>query len=377
MKLPWTSVAIVAIATFMATTQLKANPPKLESRWSAATEGVIKERLEEISLPFDAKYNGHVKDLIKRYLTTGYRDAEAVLGRSVLYFPVFEHYLSIYQLPTELRYLPMVESNLRPDARSEAGAVGLWQFIPSTARHYSLLINGNLDERHDPYKSTEAAVKMLAKLYEQFGDWTLVLAAYNCGPGRVERAIRYAGSTDFWQIQQFLPKETQRYIPAFIAAAYIANFYNLHGLNPKYPSYDMQETRTMVVHDYVRFQDISFVSGVKISTLQQLNPGYIQGIVPQSKTGNYLVLPKKAVLPFRKLMAEKTGKREMYDSVPPAGKFKTFYVVAPGDDIEKVARLFSCRIDDIMKWNHLGRAEVIVSQELILFLPKNSKQVRP
>ena len=176
-----------------------------------------------------------VKKSIARLLNSGRRETEKFLGKGVLYFPVFDQYLERYQLPEELRFLPVVESRLKPNATSAAGASGLWQFMPATARAYELNVNRKVDERLDPHKSTEAAVSLLADLYEEFGDWGLALAAYNCGPSRVKRAIRKTGCNNFWDIRKYLPRQTQQYIPAFLAAVYVCRNFELHNLEPRFP----------------------------------------------------------------------------------------------------------------------------------------------
>lgn len=384
MNIPWTSVAVAAALCLAVTTKTKATTPpsidsNIETSWSSHTEGDIKQRLNNIQLPFEAKYNAQVHFQIKRYVTSGYKDAQLMLGRSVQFFPIFEHYLNLKQLPMELKYLPMVESTLRPYVKSSAGAAGLWQFIPSTARIYKLNINDYIDERHDPYKSTEAAVKMLHNLYEQFGDWQLVLAAYNCGPGRVAKAIRLAGGCpEFSVIKDYLPRETQDYIPRYVAAAYLANFYRYHGLKPVFPNYlQTPETRTFKVHEYITFRDITFVSGISSSVIEYLNPGYSKGFIPKSSSGHFLILPLKAAPAFQKLLAEKSGNMALYDQVAPPGTFKTKYIVSAGDRIENIAQRYQCRADDIIKWNNLKTPDIFVNQELALILPKGTYAIRP
>ena len=383
MNIPWTSVAVIVSLCLAVTTKAKALPPSIETnavtKWSAHTAGDIEQRLKNIELPFEAKYNAQVQSQIKRYVTSGYKDAQLMLGRSVHYFPIFDHYLNLKQLPLELKYLPMVESTLRPYVKSNAGAAGLWQFIPSTGRMYDLRINDYIDERHDPYKSSEAAAEMLGDLYKQFGEWELVLAAYNCGPGKVAKAIRLGGGCkDFWTIKDYLPKETQDYIPRYIAAAYLANYYQVHGLKPVFPNYlSTPETRTFKVHNYITFRDITYVSGISMAVLEYLNPSYKKGFIPKSTSGNYLILPARIAPAFQKLLAEKTGNRALYDQVAPPGTFKTQYVVGAGDQMEGIAQRYQCKVEEIMKWNSLATPEVFVNQELVLLLPRGTYALRP
>lgn len=348
------------------------NPPSYatpaETAWNVHTEGKIKHRLTEIELPFDIQPSTLVLDRIKMYVTAGRRDTEAILGRSVLYFPIFEHYLRLYNLPDELKYLPIIESGLNPDIRSHVGAVGMWQFMHATARHYDMTINEYIDERRDPYRSTEAAVRLLSDLYDRFGDWALVLSAYNGGLGRVQKAIDYAGSKDYQKVKDYLPRETQRYVPYFVAATYVAKHYENHGLTPRLPAYKLQHTRVIEVHQYLSFSEIAQVTGEDYATISSLNPGYLRGAVPRSSKGCYLVLPSESVAAFKQYLAKKTD-QNLSNLIPP-DSFKYSYIVQTGDNLESLARTFQCSVEDIKTWNHLSGSKVVVNQEIDLYLSK-------
>ena len=379
MKFPWTLVTLMVTICLLAVSK-KTNAYPLNSDMdikSNLAEEAIKSRLQTLDLPFAVEYTEEVNSLIQRYAVAGYKGTQHILGRSVLYFPIFEHYLKVYDLPIQLKYLPIVESRLRPQATSSVGAAGLWQFMPVTAKQYKLKINEYLDERRDPYKSTEAAVKMLSDLYEQFEDWSLVLAAYNCGPGRVRKAIRYAGCNNFWEIRKFLPQETQKYVPAFIAAAYIENFYSLHDLAPNYPTMAMQNTRTVITHQYMAFRDIAYKCSISEEILTALNPSYVKGVIPTSYTGNYVILPKKAVKDFKAYDAKLAKKSVAAITAAPYGTFLTHHVVNPGERIETLAKNYHCSIAEIVAWNELRKPEVVVGQELTLYLSKNIFIPRP
>ena len=256
MDLPWTSLAtavallccVCVIPTNATNTNYLVNVKHTTVSRTSLAESAVMERLADLNLPVEVRYTPTVRSRIRQYLVEGSRDSEIILGRTAMYFPVFEHYLRLYRLPEALKYLPIVESTLRARATSHAGASGLWQFVPATARSMGLKVNGTVDERLDTYRATEAAVKMLAALHKEFGDWGIALTAYNCGPGNVRQAIRLAGRRDYWAIQRYLPRETQRYVPAFIAAAYLVNYYQHHGLHPDFPVYDLQETRVFRVY---------------------------------------------------------------------------------------------------------------------------------
>ncbi len=382
MKLLWTLVITLLVLPLA----LKANTSNLipgdseasafTESWDTNTDDLIKKRLDQLSLPFEARYNENVKTYIKRYVVLGLKESESMLGRSSLYFPIFEHYLNLYNLPMELKYLPMVESTLRPGVKSHAGAAGLWQMIPASANFFGLSIDGTVDERLDPNKSTEAAVKMLSMLYDQFGDWQLVMAAYNCGPGRVKKAIRYAKCNDYWEISKYLPKETQRYVPAFIAAAYLVNYYDEHDMAPRYPAYDLQDTRTFVTHITLKFSDIAKATNVSWDMLKKLNPGFLGNTIPASKKGHFVVVPAFATESFRDLLAKKmkvTGKTGILSD----DSLKTSYTTVAGDNVETLALLFGCSVEDIMKWNYLQNRDLAVNQSLILYLKRNQSIVKP
>lgn len=377
MKFPWTLTAVIAACYLTVVTETSALTSCDDNELVEMTgnDEVIKARVGNINLPFCAPYNKEVREFIKRYTVIGVKESEAMLGRTSLYFPIFEHYLRVHKLPEELKYLPMVESTLRPEVRSAAGAAGLWQFVPSSARHFGLKMEGGVDERLDPYRSTEAAVKLLATLYHEFGDWMLVMAAFNCGSGRVKKAIRYANSRDYWTISKYLPVESRRYVPSYIAAAYLVNYYNEHNLAPKYPSYQMQETRTFRVYTPLTFQQVAQVTGVNSALIKALNPSYLQQYIPANKNGNFVIVPASGAVAFRQHLAKKAGLS--VDKELPRGKFKSSYVAVPGDRIESVAMLFRCDVEDLMEWNQLAHREVVVNQHLLLFLPENNKKVKP
>ena len=374
MKSQWTLSLAVALSCCLWTNTASAENPTYPRNNSAAVaydlpESILNDRIKKLQLPLEARVTDRVRSKINMYVVNGARDAELMLGRTAMYFPIFEHYLRVYQLPESLKYLPLVESGLHPTGVSTAGAAGLWQFVPATARAYGLDINGAVDGRLDTYRATEAAVKMLKQLYDQFGDWALALAAYNCGPARVSKAIRLAGKKNFWAIQPYLPLESQRYVPRFIAAAYLVNYYQMHGLNPQFPDYNLYETRVFRVHDQLRLTDIATKIGVDRGELVKLNPALRQGYIPASTEGYYLILPGAVAPAF----AEHYGIGTPGQA--PEGRFRSNYVVVAGDDIDTLAMLFDCTIADLVHWNELASAEVVINQPLTVYLPETP--VRP
>ena len=214
------------------------------------------------------------------------------------YFPLFEEMLDRHGLPLELKYLPVIESALNPVAVSRMGATGLWQFMLKTGQGYGLEVNSLVDERRDPYKSTEAAVRYLKDLYSIYGDWNLVIAAYNCGPGNVNKAIaRSGGKQDYWEIYYRLPRETRGYVPAFIAANYIMNYYAEHNICPMKPN-DFQALDTVHVNQEIHFGQIAEILDIPVNELQRLNPQFKRDIVPGNYKPYALVLPTKKMIAF-------------------------------------------------------------------------------
>lgn len=380
MQIPWTLVALTAACCLMATTNKAAFPldarTETELPTPALDEGDIQERLAQLKIPFEPRYNEEVRDLIREYTTNGFRDTEAMLGRTSFLFPIFEHYLALNGLPEELKYLPIVETSLNADARSGAGAAGLWQFIPATARQYRLRINENLDERFDPYRATEAAVEMLTALYGQYNDWQLVLAAYNCGPARVNSAIRNSGCRNFWELKDFLPYETRNYVPRFIAAAYIANFYADHGLQPRLPGME-GGIRAIKVFDAFSFSDVAYASGLSLTEIRSLNPSYRSSFIPESSRGNFLLLPAPAMEKFRDFLSARRMRRNIDPALLYPNFYKVSYVVRPGETIDGLARRFRVSVSDLMRWNHLPYQEIFVNQELVAFLPDKNYIATP
>lgn len=256
------------------------------------SKGVMLDRLETINPAIDPVMNSTVKKCINSFVSRGRKGSETVLGKSFIYFPIFDHYLKQYDLPADLKAIAIVESMLNPKAKSPVGAVGLWQFMPKTGRYYGLKIDSYVDERMDPHKSTEAAVRYLSDLYDMFGDWALAAAAYNCGPGNLRKAIRKGKSKDFWKIRRHLPKETQMYVPKIIGATYLINYYLFHDLHPSFPDYNLQHTEEVVVYGYLNFKQIADQTGIPLEIIKRLNPCYKKGIIPPNEAGNFIILPQ-------------------------------------------------------------------------------------
>ena len=259
---------------------------------------VYKERLARIPSVIELPYNDVVQKFIDRYSGRLRRSVSIMLGAQNFYMPTFEEALESYGLPLELKYLPVIESALNPNAVSHVGATGLWQFMLATGKQYGLEINSLVDERRDPVRASYAAAHYLRDLYKIFGDWNLVIAAYNCGPENINKAIhRSNGATDYWQIYPYLPKETRGYVPAFIAANYIMNYYCDHNICPMQANLP-GKTDTVVVSRDVHFEQVAQVLGMEIDQIKQLNPQYRRNIVNGSTRPMALRLPATLVGKF-------------------------------------------------------------------------------
>ena len=285
------------------------------------------DRLKRIPSIIEMPYNEVVQKFIDRYSGRLRHSVSYMLGASNFYMPIFEEALETYGLPLELKYLPVIESALNPKAVSRVGATGLWQFMLATGKRYGLEVNSLVDERRDPIKASYAAANYLSDLYKVFGDWNLVIAAYNCGPDQINKAIhRSKGSKDYWQIYPYLPKETRGYVPAFIAANYIMTYYCEHNICPmttRLPA----KTDTVMVGRNVHLEQIASVCNIDIEQLRTLNPAYRRDIVPgatklsavrlpQTEVGKFIDLEDSIYAYNAEVLFSKRATVEVNDDVP-------------------------------------------------------------
>jgi len=352
-------------------------------------EELTRERLKVLDResPFDLVYNDNVRDFIALYSQRRRDVTSKVLGLSQLYFPLIEDALAKYNIPLELKYLAIVESALNPTAISRAGAAGLWQFMPGTGKMYGLDITSYQDERFDPIKETEAACKYLRFLYNTFGDWNLALAAYNSGPGNVNKAIRRAGGKkDFWAIKQFLPKETQGYVPAFIAVNYIMNYSTEHNIFAKKASMSYFETDTIHVTGRVDFNVVSKSLNLPIEEITYLNGTYKLKEIPDNGQQHYFTLPVEKIGDFlakekdiyaaseiRKPLPEPAPEPADTADVKPVVEQTTKVVwedqwkthkVKKGETLKGVASKYGVSSSDVKKWNKLKSSSLKAGQSL-------------
>lgn len=261
-------------------------------------DAVYMDRLKRIPAVMDMTYNDIVQKYIDQYTGRLRHSVSYMLGAYNFYVPIFEEALMLHQIPLELKYLPVIESAFNPRARSRVGAAGLWQFMPATGKRYGLEINSLIDERCDPIKASYAAAKYLKDLYDIFNDWTLVIAAYNCGPNNIVKAIHRAGGEhDYWKIYPYLPRETRGYVPAFIAANYVMNYYTDHNILPMHVNMSTN-TDTIIVNNDVRMEKIASLCNIDINELRALNPQYSTSLIPGYKMRCTLRMPQKNILAF-------------------------------------------------------------------------------
>ncbi|MCK5440299.1 MAG: LysM peptidoglycan-binding domain-containing protein, partial [Maribacter sp.] len=338
----------------------------------------LKMRLERLNqkTPFNIAYNPSLENVIKSFLVRKRGLMERMLTASQFYFPLFEEHLDNYNIPLEMKYLAIVESALNPRARSRVGAKGLWQFMYTTGRMYKLDVSSYVDERSDPIKSTVAACKYLSKLYEIFNDWDLALAAYNSGPGNVNKAIRRSGGhKNYWNIRRNLPRETAGYVPAFLATMYLFEYAEEHGIKGQKIDRAYFETDTIHVKSLITFDQISELVGVGVEELKVLNPSYKLNIIPYIKGKQYaLRLPKVAM---GKFVANEEAiyahvKKELKSKEAPLPQLvkandRIRYKVRSGDYLGKIAERYGVGVSQIKRWNGLRSNNLRIGQRLTIY----------
>ncbi len=362
----------------------------------------VEARLKGIPSFIPLEYNDLVGKFIEMYVIHRRDQVTRMLARTDLYFPVFEAALDRYELPTELKYLPIVESALIPHAKAASGATGLWQLTYGTAKLYGLEANSFIDERRDPTLSTEAAVKHLHNLYKKYRNWYLVIAAYNCGEGTVNKAIRHSGGkTEYWQIAQFLPAQDRSYVPLFIAAAYVMNYYPEHNLYKYDASYSLYATDTVRVKHALDLKQLAGYLSMPIEELQFLNPAIKRNIIPRSRRGYPFNLPLSKISLFemyignieaknREIIIDKKKATEaelpfdnvwnyemnefdieyMPIKVINTEKVVLEYTVRDGDDLADIAKMYDCETKELKRWNGLRNNRINAGQVLIVKVPE-------
>ena len=337
-------------------------------------DSVFIKRLQDMHMVVPMTYNSEVRAYIKLYVRIMSRRLNAMLSLTEYYFPFFEETLDRYGVPEELKYLTIVESALNPQATSRADAAGLWQFMYSTGKDYDLEISSLVDERRDPFKSTVAAAKFLHKLHEMYGDWQLAMAAYNCGPGNVNKAIaRSGGKNNFWQIYSYLPRETRGYIPAYIGATYVMNYYHEHGLTAG--KYEIPlRTDTLHLHGDVHFAIVEKLTGITVEQLRQLNPQYRADIVPASTRTYAICLPSNKTSVF--INNEDSIYKASHDTITKNTVINVsqgnvvYHKVKKGDTFNSIAKKYGVSVGNLRSWNGKGKKSTLkVGTKLKIYLP--------
>ena len=343
----------------------------------------IKNRIERLNkkTPLDIFLSSDVEKLIKKYLKNRTDFYAKNKDKINLYFPMFEEQLQNRKIPLELKYLPIIESRLDPEAVSRVGATGLWQLMFYTGLENGLKLNSYIDERMDPLKSTIAATKYLEKLYKIHSDWILALASYNAGPRTISKAIKRSGGyKNYWNLRPFLPRETANYIPSFIATMYILEYAEEHGIDIKEPPNTKPKTDTIYVKNQISFEHISSFLNISKEIIKKYNPSYIHEIIP-GKNKNYITLPEKVVDSIisneERLYAYSKSEFDKQEKPLPdlySIDSKIIYKIKYGEFLGKIAKKFGVKVSDLKRWNNLKSDAIKENQKLIIFpkrIPKN------
>ena len=352
----------------------------LENETAQITDTMYAKRLAALPTIVRMPYNNMVRSCIDRYTKKGRSQVSYLLGISEYYFPIIEEEIDRIGVPRELKYLPIIESALNPKAASRAGAKGLWQFMFHTGKLYGLKANNYIDERFDPVKATSAALHYLKDLYDMFQNWELAIAAYNCGPGNVKKAIlRSGGSTDFWKIYPWLPRETRGYLPGFIAASYIMTYYEDHGICPMESELPIA-IDTIHVNKNLHFNQIVEVCGVDIQELRALNPQFIKDIVPGENETYVLRLTNNTTTKFvenedtiYKHNADKYFPKTDIEKMLKEAKANTGagnmirHKIKNGETLGSIAIKYRVSVKQIMKWNNLKNSNIRAGKYLKIY----------
>lgn len=356
---------------------------------------LLKSRLEAMNAksPFKIEYNQNLENIIKSFLKNRKRSFEKIMAISDYYFPMFEETFAKENVPLEIKYLAVVESALNPKAVSRVGAAGLWQFMYQTGKQFNLNVDSYVDERHDPIKATTAAAKYLSDMYGIFGDWELVLASYNSGPGNVTKAIRRSGGKqNYWKIRENLPKETQAYVPAFLATMYLYEYQNEHGIVPDKTIVQRFATDTVMIKKQISFKQISDLLDIPVTQLQLLNPSYKLSVIPYYEDKNHYLR-----LPIEKIAVFTSNEDKIYDYVQHQADLKEkpfenskvivknddavyatklvyktkYYKIKSGDNLGSIANKFGVTVTNIKKWNHLKSNYISAGKKLKIITPES------
>lgn len=355
-----------------------AEPDSVEY-FSDIPDSVYIRKIEEMNSFIPIPYNRTVRNYIILYTEKMPEFSEQILGLSRYYLPIFEEILDQYNLPKELKVMAIIESGLSPVARSRANAKGIWQFMFRTALQYDLKITSFVDERYDPIKATHAAAKYLSDAYTIFGDWALAISSYNCGAGNVNKAIRRAGSREFWDIYPYLPRETRGYVPAFVGALYLMNYYKDYKLEPAKTQLPI-EVDTFKIHRNLHFKQVSELVGIPMETLKSLNPQYVNEIIPGNEKSEYILrIPYNYTAAFVDHEDSLYNfKKDVYFTPVVYNRIKEdrllsesqtiYHRVRSGETLGGIALRYRVRLADLKRWNNIGSRNLIrIGQRLVIY----------
>ena len=347
--------------------------------FSNIPDSVYIEKIKDMNSFIPIPYNHVVRNYIILYTEKMPEFSEQILGLSQYYLPIFEEILDQYNMPKELKVMAIIESGLNPVARSRANAKGIWQFMFRTALQYDLKITSFVDERYDPIKSTHAAAKYLSDAYTIFGDWALAISSYNCGAGNVNKAIRRAGSREFWDIYPYLPRETRGYVPAFVGALYLINYYKDYKLEPAKTELPVQ-VDTFKIHKNLHFKQISELVGIPLETIKSLNPQYVNDIIPGNEKSDYtLRIPYNYTAAFvDNEDSVYAFKEDIYFTPVIYNRIKEdkmlsesrtiYHKVRSGETLGGIALRYKVRLADLKRWNNIGSRNLIrIGQRLVIY----------
>ena len=344
------------------------------------SDSIYIDRLQRMPTIMEMPYNAIVREYIDRYAVKLRNQVSVMLAANNFYMPLFEEALDAYDLPLELKYLPIIESALKPTARSRAGALGLWQFMLKTGRLYGLESNSLVDDRLDPIKATWAAARYLREMYDIYKDWHLVIAAYNCGPGNVNKAIRRAGgATDYWSIYNYLPRETRGYVPAFIAANYIMTYYCHHNICPMNTEI-IPPTDTLQISRELHLQQVADLCDITIDELKSLNPQYKRNIIPGNTKPYSLRLPQTKIATFidnqdtiynhraAELFKNRKTVAVSNKITPTVGKGTlSYHTIRSGETLSTIAQRYGVKVSQLKDWNGLLSNRIRAGKKLKIY----------
>lgn len=344
------------------------------------SDSIYIDRLQRMPTIMEMPYNAIVREYIDRYAVKLRNQVSVMLAANNFYMPLFEEALDAYDLPLELKYLPIIESALKPTARSRAGALGLWQFMLKTGRLYGLESNSLVDDRLDPIKATWAAARYLREMYDIYKDWHLVIAAYNCGPGNVNKAIRRAGgATDYWSIYNYLPRETRGYVPAFIAANYIMTYYCHHNICPMNTEI-IPPTDTLQISRELHLQQVADLCDITIDELKSLNPQYKRNIIPGNTKPYTLRLPQTKIATFidnqdtiynhraAELFKNRKTVAVSNKITPTVGKGTlSYHTIRSGETLSTIAQRYGVKVSQLKDWNGLSSNRIRAGKKLKIY----------